>query len=428
MNGALKKLFGEIPSEWKIRKLADATEVIVDGTHFTPKYTKVGIPFLRVTDLKNKIIDLEDVKYISKREHLELIKRCKPQIGDILLSKNGTIGITKIIDWHWEFSIFVSLAIIRTKQDLLNNGFLKFFFNSAYLEKQIQLQVKQGTVTNLHLEEIRKFMIPLPPLFEQKKIASILKSIDDKLENITAQINEYTNLKKGLMQKLLVKGIGHTKFKDSPLGQIPEEWELVKLGDILSVKHGFAFQGEKFTKIPNENLLLTPVNFSIDGGIKFVWEKQKFYSGEFPKEYILYEGDLIVAMTDLTQDCNILGSPAIIPDSNFKYLHNQRLGLVNIFDIAKVDKLFLFYIFNDRHYREFLRNTKTGSTVSHTSPKTIYEVNITLPGISEQQKIATILSSVDTKIESLQTKNEEYTQLKKGLMEKLLTGKIRVKV
>jgi len=105
---------------------------------------------------------------------------------------------------------------------------------------------------------------------------------------------------------------------------MPNNWKTYKLGDLLKIKHGFAFKGEFFSDEKNDNVLLTPGNFNSYGGIKFNWDKQKFYKGEFPEDYILNEGDLIIALTDLTQSCSILGSTAIIKDNDYTYLHNQR--------------------------------------------------------------------------------------------------------
>ena len=174
--------------------------------------------------------------------------------------------------------------------------------------------------------------------------------------------------------------------------------------------------------------MLTPVNFKLDGGIKFEWTKQKYYTKDFPREYILRQGDLIVALTDLTQSCDILGAPAIIPDDKYFYLHNQRLGLVIVNNLDVVLKEYLFHFFNSENYRAYLKSTKTGTTVSHTSPKTIYDINIAVPSIPEQKKIFEILNTLDEKLEICLVKKQNYQDLKKGLMQQLLTGKMRVKL
>ena len=193
---------GEIPASWELVNMTEVTRQIVDGTHFTPTYTTEGIPFLRVTDLKNKSIDFSSIKYVSLNEHEILIKRCKPERGDILYSKNGTIGIAKIVDWDWEFSVFVSLALIKPKPNMMT-AYLFHFLNSDLVKEQIRKQAKQGAVTNLHLEEIRKFKVALPPLPEQRQIAEILTTVDDKIGVLQDKKAQYQTLKKGLMQQLL---------------------------------------------------------------------------------------------------------------------------------------------------------------------------------------------------------------------------------
>jgi type I restriction enzyme S subunit len=199
------------------------------------------------------------------------------------------------------------------------------------------------------------------------------------------------------------------------------DWQHYSLKDLISIKHGFAFDGSSFSRNRNNNVLLTPGNFKIEGGIKFDWEKQKFYNGDVPSDYVLKKGDLIIALTDLTQDCNILGSPAIVPDEEYKYLHNQRLGLIKAKEPEKLINNYLFHYFNSEPYRFYLKSTKTGTTVSHTSPATIYSIKIQLPPFEEQQKIADILSTVDEKIEVIEAQIAETEQLKKGLMQRLLT-------
>lgn len=202
---------------------------------------------------------------------------------------------------------------------------------------------------------------------------------------------------------------------------LPLDWCKSKLGELFQIKHGFAFSGDNFCQVMNSKPLLSPGNFRPQGGIKFDWKKQKFYDGEVSKDFVLKKGDLIVAMTDLTKSCIILGAPAIIPDSDLEYLHNQRLGLVENLKIDKLDINYLFHYFNHSVYRNYLRDSATGTTVSHTSPKVIYEVPIALPPLPEQQKIAEILSTVDAKIEVIDQQITETQALKKGLMQRLLT-------
>jgi type I restriction enzyme S subunit len=172
------------------------------------------------------------------------------------------------------------------------------------------------------------------------------------------------------------------------------KWKNVSLGDLFEIKHGYAFKGEFFgTK--GTHVVLTPGNFFDEGGFKQKGEKEKWYSGEIPADYILQKGDLLVAMTEQAE--GLLGSAAMVPKSDL-YLHNQRLGLVQ--NMRGIDSRFLYYTFNSETVRQQIRSTCSGVKVRHTSPSRIYEVKVPIPDLPTQRKIAGILSAYDDLIEN----------------------------
>ena len=198
---------GEIPEHWLCKKLKGITNQIIDGTHSTPNYQEDGIPFLRVTDITtddgvNQDINWDKTAYINEREHNELIKRCNPQKGDLLVSKNGTIGVPKIVDWNREFSIFVSLCLIKVKEEI-SVEFLYYYFKSSLIWTEIAIGGKTGTITNLHLDKIREFKIPLPNKDEQQQIVNYLdkkcSAIDKLISNKEKVIDKLTEYKKSLI-------------------------------------------------------------------------------------------------------------------------------------------------------------------------------------------------------------------------------------
>ena len=162
-----------IHPDWPIFQLNEVATKITDGAHFTPTYVEAGVPFLRVTDITESNISK---KFIPEKEHLELIKRCHPEKGDVLYSKNGTIGVAKLIDWDWEFSIFVSLCLIKPKKELIDSSYLNCFLNSDLAYAQATSRSKSGTVTNLHLVDIKTIQIPLPPLATQQAIVAEIEA------------------------------------------------------------------------------------------------------------------------------------------------------------------------------------------------------------------------------------------------------------
>lgn len=176
------------------------------------------------------------------------------------------------------------------------------------------------------------------------------------------------------------------------------EWTKSSLGECFRIKHGWAFKGEFFSD-SGPFVLLTPGNFREDGGLQAREEREKFYVGQFPSDFLLKRGELLIVMTDLTQNAPILGSPAIVPCDD-KYLHNQRLGKVIHLDESKLRKLFLYHLLNSRNVREQIKATATGATVKHTAPERIYSVRVMLPPIHIQERIASILSAYDDLIEN----------------------------
>ncbi len=195
---------GRIPVSWKVEKLKYVTESIIDGTHFTPTYVDDGIPFLRVTDIHTEKINLNSVKYISHEEHKELIKRARPKFGDILLSKNGTIGLVKVVDWEWEFSIFVSLCLIRL-QKKISPYFFSYYFDSDVVDQQLFESSKRTSVTNLHLVKIREMVMPVPSIAEQKKIVDYLDRKSTEIKklktNLFVQITTLEDYRKSLIHE-----------------------------------------------------------------------------------------------------------------------------------------------------------------------------------------------------------------------------------
>jgi len=149
-----------------------------------------------------------------------------------------------------------------------------------------------------------------------------------------------------------------------------------KLGDYIRIKHGFAFKGEYITAENNGVVLVTPGNFEIGGGFKE--DKCKFFNGDYPKEYVLSPYDLIVTMTDLSKQGDTLGYSALVPKTNRVYLHNQRIGLVDVYN-PKADKMFIYWLMRTQKYQKTIVATSSGSTVKHTSPSRIYDVEVDLP-------------------------------------------------
>lgn len=177
------------------------------------------------------------------------------------------------------------------------------------------------------------------------------------------------------------------------------KWDSVQLGEVMDVKHGFAFKGEYFVD-SGEYMLLTPGNCHETGGLKLRGERDKYYSGEFPAEFLLDEGDTLVVMTDLVNSAPILGGSFVIPEGN-RFLHNQRLGLVEVTDPARIDRTYLRYLLNTHEYRAQVRGSASGATVRHTSPGRIKACSVRIPrDVGQQRRIGECLAAYESLVEN----------------------------
>ncbi len=195
-------------------------------------------------------------------------------------------------------------------------------------------------------------------------------------------------------------------------------WREVRLGDLVDIKHGYAFKGKYITDETNNNILVTPGNFHIGGGFKS--SKLKYFRGEIPQDYILKEGDVIVTMTDLSKQGDTLGFSAKVPKNNKNdemYLHNQRIGLLQ-FESKEVDRNFIYWLMRTGEYHWFIVGAASGTSIKHTSPKTIKDYKFFLPPLPEQKAIAEVLSSLDDKIELLHRQNKTLEDMAQALFRK----------
>jgi type I restriction enzyme, S subunit len=177
-----------IPDSWQWRRLADVCFLITDGAHHTPKYEEGGVPFLSVKDVSGGEMDFANTRFISQEAHRELCKRCRPEFGDILLTKVGTTGIAVTVEDTREFSIFVSLALLKFSQANLDRHYLKHLINSPFVRQQSAENTQGIGNKNLVLRLINQFSVPIPPLAEQRRIVAKVDQLMVLVDQLEAQL------------------------------------------------------------------------------------------------------------------------------------------------------------------------------------------------------------------------------------------------
>ncbi len=197
---------------------------------------------------------------------------------------------------------------------------------------------------------------------------------------------------------------------------LDREWSEVRLGDLITIKHGWPFKSEYFTEFQDGQPIVVNIgNFRYTGGFRFNSTTLKGYAGNYPKEYELESGDILLVMTCQTAGGEILGIPGRISNDARVYLHNQRLGKVVVKGLTQIDQTYLYWLFLSPSFNRHLVVTASGTKILHTSPNRIEEYRFHLPPLSEQQAIGHILGTLDDKITLNRQMNETLEAIARTL-------------
>jgi len=188
------------PKGWEKVTVNDVVSEVKDGPHVSPEYSHNGIPILSTRNIRPNELIMEDIKYISEDVYLNLIKRFKPQKGDVLLTKGGTTGFAKVVDWDWNFAVWVHLALLRPNNKI-RSEFLEATLNSPNCYLQSQLYTHGIANKDLGLNRIRKIKMCLPPLDLQDEYCQIRKKTLFLLNKNKKSLKESENLFNSLLQK-----------------------------------------------------------------------------------------------------------------------------------------------------------------------------------------------------------------------------------
>lgn len=325
----------------------------------------------------------------------------------IIVGRKGTIGAVT-----WSESDFwpIDTTYYIEKDSSLYLKWLYYKLQSLGLSK---MNSASGT-PGLNREEVYKLQIEIPSPVEQQKIVEILGTVDEDIAKTQEVIEATEKLKRGLMQQLFTRGIGHTKFKETRIGQIPEEWEVLELGKVCDVRDGThsspKYHEEGVPLITSKNLVDTTLDFE---NVSLISEVD---FQEIERRSKVDDGDILFGMI------GTIGNPVIVrKDRDFAI---KNVALIKFTD-SKMNNVFVLNYLKSTHTVKQFNQKKDGSTQKFIALGVIRQIMITVPSVTEQEEIAEILSAVDEKISVNKKLKDKLTLLKKGLMHDLLIGKVR---
>ena len=405
---------GKIPKDWKITALGEIARIRRGASprpKGDPKYFGGNIPWIKISDLSKYqrgfyLIKTDDtVTEDGKKKSVYL------RDGSLIISNSGTIGRPAIIKTKVGGCIHDGFISVETMKNA-DKYFLFYFFD--FKKDEFQSRAQKGTQGNMNTNLWRSVKILLPPVEEQLRIVEVLSCVDLAIQKVDEAIARAERLKKGLMQHLLTKGIGHKEYKETPIGKIPKDWRVVRLENVAEIRGNKRINNiEKIAFIPME--LISESKIFADYQIRTKEEVKSFTYCE--------PGDILLAKITPSLEN---GKQGIVP---YDLPNKTALATTEVFPIhcKKVNTLFLFYIFKFSKFRSKIIASMTGTTGRQRATKrSVLKLEIPLPSPLEQQKIAEILSSVDKILQLKREKREKLVRMKRRLMDLLLTGRVRV--
>lgn len=408
---------GEVPERWSIRTLGELAQIKIGGTpsRREPAYwadSSGGHPWASISDLasgsvyatKERISDLG-----VKHSNVKLIPPGTP-----LMSFKLTIG--RMARAVAPLYTNEAIAAFDDLTPELDRNFLFYALPSAVSGAELDQAVKGVTLNKKKLSALR---LMLPPLTEQQKIAEILTSVDDAIQATEAVIEQTKKVKQGVMNRLLTKGIGHTRFKETEIGEIPEGWEVVPAESVcetvIDCKNRtppITDRGFAVVRTPNvRNGRFIKKNLTFTDEISFV---------EWTKRGKPRSGDVLI-----TREAPV-GEVCAAP-TEFEFCLGQRMMLYRP-DRARLDQEFLLYSLQSTAVRRVLLERAGGSTVGHVRVGDIRTLPIPIAPLEEQRQIVSSLQSIDRQVAVLEGEQLALQALKSSLMTDLLTGRTRVRI
>lgn len=424
--GYKKTEIGEIPEEWEVTNLGSLCDVVTKGTTPTTmgfSYQNDGVNFVKVESITENGEFLPDLfAHIDNKCH-ESFQRSQLHEKDVLFSIAGAIGRTAIVPkWILPANTNQALAIIRLKKNFkVYPEYIVKTLSSPTIIDQSSMLKGGAAQLNMSLAQVQGLTIPLPPLAEQKKIAEVLSSVDESIRATQAVIEQAKVLKQGMLNQLLTKGIGHKKFKQTEIGEIPEEWEIVELRSCGDWKGGGT---------PSKN----EPKYWENGTIHWVSSlevKEQYLQNTTYKitEKAVAETTATLVPKDsllMVMRSGILAHTFPVSMTIFPLAINQDIkALIPNSDFNSYYLLSLLEKLSPKILKECV---KSGTTVQSVEFDWLKSIQIPKPSLAEQKKIGEKIKYIDDSITYSRNTLTQLARIKSGLMQDLLSGKKRVKV
>ena len=402
-------------------------------------YVQHGVPFYR----SKEVIEISSGKniseqlFISSEKYSEIKSKFPvPQENDVLITAVGTIGeILVVKDPNFYFKDGNLIWLRNINFGIINIDYLYYFLKSDLFQKTIKYNNIGAVQKALTIDFLKTVKITLPSLDDQRKLVSVLKSIDKKIQTNNQINQELEAMAKTLYDYWFVqfdfpdqngkpykssggKMVYHPELKR----EIPEGWGVEKLKDKLSVSRGISYTTENI----KDNIGTPMINLaSIDINRNYKSTGLKYFNGDYLKEKIVSGGDLLIACTDLTRNADIVGSPIIVPFDEQNYVFSMDLAKIDS-KVDYINKYYLYSTLRTEHYHNYIKNWASGTNVLHLNIDGINWYSISIPPVELQEEYSKIILKYSKKTNKNIQENQQLSQLRDWLLPMLMNGQVKV--
>lgn len=386
------------------------------------RYVDRGIPFLRTLNVKPYHISSEDMKFIPPDFHAE-IQKSRLTAGDVVVARTGRPGTAAVIpEWLGDANCS-DLVVIRTGPKV-DARYLAYYLNSHHGQNLIRARNVGSVQAHFNIGSAKKLPFTLRPVSEQRRIAEVLGALDDKIELNRKMNATLEEMAQAIFKSWFIDFDGHDDLVESELGMIPRGWVPVTLGDLITLDRGLSYRSKFFdpSGLPMANLkCIRP-----SGGFRRTG--LKYYGGEFKDKHLVSPGDVLIAMTDLTQKRVVIASPAIVPRvTGFdRILMSLDLTCARPRPDSGLTRLWLFHRLQAHDFKSFARGFANGTTVLHLKMDGVKRYRFPMPPSERIDTFTALAESLVGRIDCADSESRTLAELRDTLLPKLISGEIRV--
>jgi type I restriction enzyme S subunit len=402
-----------------------------------------GIPVIRGGDIKSGKVCYDNNKKVAQ-EISDQFKRTILHGGEIVINLIGEAGHSAVVPKEYKgFNVTRDVAVIPL-EDSVETRFIDFYLRSAGVIEWMRQRLQGSVTQKINLETLRDVPVYLPPIYEQKAIAHILGTLDDKIE-----LNRKTNETLEAMAKALFKSwfvdfdpvrakaegrptglpaeisdLFPDSFEDSELGEIPSGWEISLLGDHIDLIKGRSYKSDELN--PSTTALVTLKSFHRNGGYRP--DGLKGFTGEYKEQQVVKPGELVIALTDVTQAAEVIGRPAIVKsDSHCSTLvASLDVGIVRPKATGRLSTPYLYFLMLAPRYIQHILGYTSGTTVLHLAKNGASNFPLPIGSLPLLNHFAQLADSILRQVDASARQSELLAKTRDALLPKLISGEIRI--